>query len=170
MKKISAFTEKLKGYMMPFAMIIGFVFHQQVSELSFLIPYLIFVMLLLTYVKLSWRGMVFTKMHLWLLVFQLVASVLVYWVISPFSQVLAQGTTEQASAIEELSAEINEIYTAIVNNAEYAQNAGNKALESAKEVEKGNMQMKDMLSAMDEISNSSREIGKIIKVISCYQK
>ena len=85
--------------------------------------------------------------------------------VSTGAQVLAQGTTEQASAIEELSAEINEIYATIVNNAEYAKNAGNKALEASKEVEKGNVQMKDMLSAMDEISNSSSEIGKIIKVI-----
>lgn len=85
--------------------------------------------------------------------------------VSTGAQVLAQGTTEQASAIEELSAEINEIYTTIVNNAEYAENAGGKALEASKEVEKGNAQMKDMLSAMDEISNSSSEIGKIIKVI-----
>ena len=92
MKKISDFTEKLKGYMMPLTMTVGFIFHQQVSELGFIIPYLIFVMLLFTYIKLSWRGIVFTKMHLWLLVFQLVASVLVYWAISPFSQVLAQGT------------------------------------------------------------------------------
>lgn len=42
------------------------------------------------------------------------------------SQSLAQGTTEQASAIEELSAEINEIYNTIVNNAQYAENAGQK--------------------------------------------
>ncbi len=85
--------------------------------------------------------------------------------VSTGAQVLAQGTTEQASAIEELSAEINEIYTTIANNAEYAQNAGEKALEASREVEKGNVQMRDMLSAMDEISNSSSEIGKIIKVI-----
>ncbi len=85
--------------------------------------------------------------------------------VSAGAQVLAQGTTEQASAIEELSAEINEIYTTIANNAEYAQNAGEKALEASREVEKGNVQMRDMLSAMDEISNSSSEIGKIIKVI-----
>ncbi len=85
--------------------------------------------------------------------------------VSSGAQSLAQGTTEQASAIEELSAEINEIYTTIVNNAEYAENAGNKALEASKEVKKGNIQMNDMLSAMDEISNSSSEIGKIIKVI-----
>ncbi|MGD9568595.1 MAG: methyl-accepting chemotaxis protein [Sedimentibacter sp.] len=85
--------------------------------------------------------------------------------VSTGAQTLAQGTTEQASAIEELSAEINEIYTTIVNNAEYAENAGSKALESSKEIEKSNKQMKDMLTAMDEISNSSSEIGKIIKVI-----
>ncbi|MDF2948831.1 MAG: methyl-accepting chemotaxis protein [Sedimentibacter sp.] len=85
--------------------------------------------------------------------------------VSNGAQVLAQGTTEQASAIEELSAEINEIYATIVNNAEYAENAGSKAMEASKEVEIGNVQMRDMLSAMDEISNSSSEIGKIIKVI-----
>ena len=78
---------------------------------------------------------------------------------------MAEGTTVQASSIEELSAEINEIYTTIVNNAEYAENAGSKAMQASKEVEHGNMQMRDMLSAMDEISNSSSEIGKIIKVI-----
>lgn len=85
--------------------------------------------------------------------------------VSTGAQTLAQGTTEQASAIEELSAEINEIYTTIVNNAEHAETAGGKALESSREVEKGNAQMREMLLAMDEISNSSSEIGKIIKVI-----
>jgi methyl-accepting chemotaxis protein len=85
--------------------------------------------------------------------------------VSTGAQILAQGTTEQASSIEELSAEINEIYQTIVNNAEYAENAGSKAMEASKEVEIGNVQMRDMLSAMDEISNSSSEIGKIIKVI-----
>ena len=81
------------------------------------------------------------------------------------AQTLAQGATEQASAIEELSAEINEIYTTIVNNAEHAEHAGNKSLEASNDVENGNVQMKEMLAAMDEISESSKEIGKIIKVI-----
>lgn len=85
--------------------------------------------------------------------------------VSSGAQVLAQGTTEQASAIEELSAEINEIYQTIANNAEHAESAGNKAKEASSEVERGNEQMNQMLSAMDEISNTSREINKIIKVI-----
>jgi len=81
------------------------------------------------------------------------------------AQILAQGTIEQASAIEELSAEINEIYTTIVTNAQNAEVAGKTAIEASEEVDKGNIQMREMLSAMDEISNSSKEIGKIIKVI-----
>jgi len=85
--------------------------------------------------------------------------------VSSGAQALAQGTTEQASAIEELSAEINEIYQTIVNNAEHAEKAGNKSLESSNEVKRGNVQMKEMLSAMDEIRESSSKIGKIIKVI-----
>ncbi|MDF2675948.1 MAG: methyl-accepting chemotaxis protein [Bacillota bacterium] len=85
--------------------------------------------------------------------------------VSNGAQTLARGTTEQASAIEELSAEMNEIYSTILNNAQNADNAGKKAIESANEVEKGNVIMTEMLKAMDEISNSSKEIGKIIKVI-----
>nr|WP_312575917.1 methyl-accepting chemotaxis protein [Sedimentibacter sp.] len=85
--------------------------------------------------------------------------------VSSGSQTLAQGTTEQASAIEELSAEINEIYATISANAQNAENAGRISVEASEEVDKGNVQMRDMLSAMDEISNSSSEIGKIIKVI-----
>ncbi len=85
--------------------------------------------------------------------------------VSTGAQTLAQGTTEQASAIEELSAEINEIYQTIVTNAEHAENAGGKAMEASKKVETGNAQMRDMLLAMGEISKASSEIGKIIKVI-----
>lgn len=81
------------------------------------------------------------------------------------AQLLAQGTTEQASSIEELSAEINEIYATIVTNAKNAENAGKIAMEASYEVDKGNVQMGEMLLAMDEISKSSNEIGKIIKVI-----
>lgn len=81
------------------------------------------------------------------------------------AQTLSQGTTEQASAIEELSAEINEIHETIVTNAQNAENAGKIALEASDEMHKGNVQMGEMLSAMDEISKSSGEISKIIKVI-----
>lgn len=85
--------------------------------------------------------------------------------VSSGAQALAQGTTEQASAIEQLSAEINEIYTTIVTNAKNAEDAGKTAIAASDEVDKSNVQMREMLSAIDEISKSSNEIGKIIKVI-----
>lgn len=76
---------------MPVAMLLGVIFHHQAALLSFLVPYLIFVMLFLTYLKISWREIKITKMHLWLILIQLAGSVLVYYLIQPYNAVLAQG-------------------------------------------------------------------------------
>ena len=62
----------IKSYMMPIAMTLGVIFHNQVGVLSFLIPYLIFIMLLFTYSKLSLSGLRFTRMHFYLIAFQIV--------------------------------------------------------------------------------------------------
>jgi len=77
--------------MMPIAMMLGIVLHSYVGALSFIIPYLIFIMLLLTYVKLSWKDIKFTKMHLWLILIQIVGSISAYFVLNPFNTSLAQG-------------------------------------------------------------------------------
>lgn len=77
--------------MMPIAMTLGILLHSYVSVLSFLIPWLIFVMLLFTYTKLSLKNIRFTKMHFWLIAFQLVVSVGVYFALKPISEILAQG-------------------------------------------------------------------------------
>ncbi|MDD3079416.1 MAG: transporter [Paludibacter sp.] len=83
--------KKLKGYMMPIAMTLGILFHNYVGVLSFLIPYLIFVMLLFTYIKLSWTQIKFTRMHLWLIIIQVAGSVAVYHALNPLNPTLAQG-------------------------------------------------------------------------------
>jgi BASS family bile acid:Na+ symporter len=83
--------KKLKSYMMPLAMTTGIIFHNYVSVLAFLIPYLIFIMLLFTYTKLSLKNIQFTKMHLWLIVVQIVGSVSVYFILNPINTILAQG-------------------------------------------------------------------------------
>ncbi len=83
--------KKLKGYMMPIAMILGALLYNQVGKLTFIIPYLIFTMLLLTYIKISLKDIHFTRLHLWLLLIQLVGSIAVYLIISPMNQILAQG-------------------------------------------------------------------------------
>jgi len=81
------------------------------------------------------------------------------------SQALAQGATEQASSIQELSASITEIAEQVNRNASSASNANQLANAAYGEVKRGNESMQKMISAMTEISDSSSEIGKIIKTI-----
>jgi len=83
--------QKLKGYMMPIAMTLGIILHSYVGELSFLIPYLIFIMLLLTYVRLSFSDIRFSKMHLWLIVIQVVGSLIIFFGLSFINLTVAQG-------------------------------------------------------------------------------
>lgn len=85
--------------------------------------------------------------------------------VSSGAQALSQGATEQASSVEELAASINEISGHINRNAEGAQEASRKSVEVGEEAGESNRRMQDMLSAMSDISNSSDEIGKIIKTI-----
>ncbi|MDD3172984.1 MAG: methyl-accepting chemotaxis protein [Herbinix sp.] len=85
--------------------------------------------------------------------------------LSDSSIALSQGATEQASSIEELTASIEEISTQTKLNAENADEA-NKLAEVAKlNAVQGNSQMKEMLTAMEDINVSSNHISKIIKVI-----
>lgn len=82
------------------------------------------------------------------------------------AQALSQGATEQASSIEELSAAINDISGQIKENAEHAQFANRLTHEAGKEVLVGNNHMEDMMGAMTQISETSGEIGKIIRTIN----
>ncbi len=85
--------------------------------------------------------------------------------VSSGAQALAQGATEQASSIEELAATIAEISDQIKENAENASNANLKVNEVGDEMNESNLKMQDMIAAMDEISQKSGDIGKIIKTI-----
>lgn len=85
--------------------------------------------------------------------------------VSNGAQALSQGTTEQASSVEELGATINEISQQVKMNAQNAQQASSKANTVGAEAKDSNDRMQHMLEAMSDISNSSNEIGKIIKTI-----
>jgi len=78
---------------------------------------------------------------------------------------LSQGATEQAGSVEELTASLEEITSQTMLNAQNAQTANTLAQDIKRDADAGNTQMMDMLHAMDEISASSDNIGKIIKVI-----
>lgn len=81
------------------------------------------------------------------------------------SQALSEGATEQASSVEELSATITEITVQIKENAENAKLANDRAVFAGKELTNSNDQMKEMVTAMEQITVKSSEISKIIKII-----
>lgn len=82
----------LKSYMMPISMSIGILFYPLLSKLAFLTPFLIFFMLLLSYSNLSFRLIRFTKLHFYLLLIQLIGSVVIYGILAHFfDPIVAQG-------------------------------------------------------------------------------
>lgn len=81
------------------------------------------------------------------------------------AQQLSQGATEQASAVEELAATINEISSQVQSTATNALDADEQSRRAGREVGICNEKMTDMTRAIMEISESSGEIGKIIKTI-----
>ncbi|MDF2616967.1 MAG: tap1, partial [Sedimentibacter sp.] len=85
--------------------------------------------------------------------------------VSSASQSLAQGSTEQASATEELSSTIENIAVQISENAASAETANSLSMEAGREVRSSSNHMNEMVKAMDNINSISKEIGKIIKTI-----
>ena len=81
------------------------------------------------------------------------------------SQSLADGTTKQASAIQQISATIQEVSTQIASTAENAQRAGNLSKQTEEKVDQQDIEINNMVAAMNEISDTSKEIEKIIKTI-----
>ena len=81
------------------------------------------------------------------------------------SQALADGTTKQAAAIEEISATINQVSMQIADNAKNASEAGELSQQTQEKVNQQDEEIHNMVGAMNEISDTSQEIEKIIKTI-----
>ncbi len=81
------------------------------------------------------------------------------------SQALAQGSTEQASAIEQITSSMSDIAEKTSINATRTSEADQLAHNVAKEAQAGNDKMHEMVAAMKEINKSSVEISKVIKTI-----
>ncbi|MFH1137704.1 MAG: methyl-accepting chemotaxis protein [Pseudomonadota bacterium] len=85
--------------------------------------------------------------------------------VSDSSQSLSQGATEQASALEEITSSLMELSAQTKSNAENAAQANRLSLRARDMAENGVAQMSEMISAMAEINQASKEIAKIIKTI-----
>ena len=81
------------------------------------------------------------------------------------AQTLSQGAAEQASGIEELTASIGEINEEVQNSANNAKDTNKIAYDLGEQIQGSNEKMKEMLYAMNEIENSSRNIKEVITTI-----
>ena len=81
------------------------------------------------------------------------------------SQALSQGAVEQAASVEELAASLNQISEHIQSTSQYVIEADQKTKAAGQMAEQCNLQMHEMLKAMDDINQTSEEISKIIKTI-----
>lgn len=78
---------------------------------------------------------------------------------------LAVGSTQQAESVRDISVAITNITDSVRNMADCAKDATELANAAGIALNSSNEQLQGMLSAMNEISNASGEIGKIIKTI-----
>ena len=81
------------------------------------------------------------------------------------SQSLAQGSTEQASSIEEITASITDITQHTKTNADDATKAEKLVKQAKADAVEGTEDMSRMVDAMQDISEASENISKIIKTI-----
>lgn len=82
------------------------------------------------------------------------------------TQVLSQSSQEQASSIEELAATVDEMTTAIKLNAENASSGLRKTREMVQMVSESGKMSKELILAMDEISEASKKIGTIVITVN----
>lgn len=81
------------------------------------------------------------------------------------SQILADGTITQATAIDELSDSVNDISRQIERSADNASRADELSKQTAEKISEQDSEINKMMSAMDDIKEKSNEISSIIKTI-----
>lgn len=81
------------------------------------------------------------------------------------AQSQAQGATEQASNIQQLAEMMLDVEYGVDQSAQKIADANLKIQEVSQEAQDGGQKMEHMLSAMDEITSTSKQIEKIVKNI-----
>lgn len=85
--------------------------------------------------------------------------------LSSTTQVLSNGSTEQAEAIEDLLLSFNRILTQVQKNTDNAYTANKFSDKTKNIVTDGSMKMNDLMKSMKEITNSSKQIAEIVSTI-----
>ncbi len=77
--------------MLPFAIVMGMLFHEAIAALQWLMPYLIFTMLFITFCRVRPSEIRFTPVIWRLLAIQLFGSLALFWLLRPLGVPLAQS-------------------------------------------------------------------------------
>ncbi len=85
--------------------------------------------------------------------------------LSSGAQSLAQGATEQASAVQELYATLDTLSRSAAENVKTAATAQENAKQTGEQVTISGQQMEQMVAAMKDITEASQQIEKIIATI-----
>lgn len=86
--------------------------------------------------------------------------------IADAGQSLAEGATDQAGIVQELSATVSDITQRISDNADNAVAISDEVGGVKNGIDQGNEKMQEVVKAMDTISRTSQEISKIIDTIN----
>ena len=84
---------KLRSYVLPTAIVLGLLLHSWCGLLAWIVPYLIFIILLLNFVAVDLRKLHISSMHLWIMLFQIVISIGSYHAVKSIctDETVAQG-------------------------------------------------------------------------------
>ena len=85
--------QKFRPYVLPIAIVLGLLLHRWCAMFSFLVPYIIFSILLLTFTAVDLRKLRMTMLDVWLMVFQVVVSTACYLFVKLLfgNDIIAQG-------------------------------------------------------------------------------
>lgn len=85
--------QKIKSYVLPAAILLGLLLHEYCAAFSVAVPYLIFLILLLTFTAVDVRKLKFSPLFFWILLFQVVVSISLYTLLKACgaSSVIAEG-------------------------------------------------------------------------------
>lgn len=85
--------QRLRPYVLPIAIVLGLLLHSWCAALSFLVPFIIFSILLLTFSAVDLRKLRVTTLDVWLMIFQVVVSLGCYAAITLLggSHTVAEG-------------------------------------------------------------------------------
>ena len=85
--------QRFRPYVLPVAIVLGLLLHRWCAMFSFLVPFIIFCILLLTFTAVDLRRLRMTMLDLWLILFQIVVSASCYLAITLLggSHIVAEG-------------------------------------------------------------------------------